>query len=54
MGEQKMGLPLGIGDWGLGKKSRQTRFTPHLFPRFGVQVNVALCTPLQRKTLIYQ
>jgi len=25
-----------------------------MFPRFGVHVNVWLCTPLQRKQLIYQ
>jgi hypothetical protein len=41
-----------IGDW--GKKSPPKPDLPYLFPRFGVQANVALCTPLQRKTLIYQ
>jgi len=29
-------------------------FSPRLYPRFGLAVNICLCTPLQRKTLIYQ
>lgn len=45
-----------IGEW--GNKSPKNPVYPHLFPRmfprFGLQVNIGLCTPLQRKPLIYQ
>lgn len=49
VGEQKRGC-----HWGMGEQLPQNPVYPHLFPRFDVQVNVVLCTPLQRKTLIYQ